>query len=76
MHANSHRLKCRPWLPATTLALAMLALPGCETMPGNLSELPVIGAACAAYLAQCGAGRAEPARAGSAWSMRPTCNAI
>ena len=34
------------------------------------------GAARAAYLAQCGAGRAEPARAASAWSMRPTCNAI
>lgn len=43
MHANNDRLNCRPWLPATALALAVLALPGCETMPRKLSELPVVG---------------------------------
>lgn len=43
MRANKASLTCRPWLPATAIALALLALPGCETMPKNLSELPVIG---------------------------------
>lgn len=43
MRANNERLKRHPWLPTTALALGLLTLAACETMPRNLAELPVLG---------------------------------
>lgn len=43
MRANKDTLKRRQWLPASAMALTLLALTGCETIPKNLSDIPVIG---------------------------------